>query len=573
MPPNTPRPPSSTPQNTLNTGPTLRSRQTATTEQPSGTATIVDDAKSARTWLSESNFIDPELPTSIPNLTDLLHTIAEKKLTIATYRCAMHATAYLISDNLNSLIKHAISAKLAEQTDSLSSILSESSAQILKEIRTLNKITIEKLNSMERLQSTPNPSRPSATMSFAKAVNNGRREPDPNKPRQIQRVINRVVAQAKNVVLVPDRDLENDPTENLNDTDLLTKGRFALSQLDSSDCPGDLDFTTVRKTKRSMIIYTCTNEAVAEWLKQPPNRSIFLANFSCLMQFLDTQCPILVEYVPVSFNPANPDILREVETSNLLDPGSLRLSRWIKPLARRTQNQRTAHLIINCATPEVANVAINSGLHILGRQLEARKLRPDPRRCLKCQELTNDHIAASCSSLHNVCGNCSEHHRTAQCPHPDQTHYKCANCQGLHGAWDRSCPIFVAASDKMLNRSPGLDSRLYLIPNDPATWADINNRPTYTNHPIAEPSRPSTPPVNSQSTPLFQPGASSPLIPESPIRPAVDDTSSPNVPSFVDMFPPMQPHLPNQLRQSTLDNFLPSQSQSRTTSRLSLQHE
>jgi len=114
---------------------------------------------------------------------------------------------------------------------------------------------------------------------------------------------------------------------------------------------------------------------------------------------------IIFEFVPVSYNL---DVLEEsqkVECNSRIDVGAIVLTRWIQPLQRRADWQQMAHLITRLKMPEDANWTIKNGLIMAGKGVWARRMRRDPRRCLKCQAIGANHFAVGCGSQ-NVCGTC-----------------------------------------------------------------------------------------------------------------------------------------------------------------------
>ncbi|KAJ7346401.1 hypothetical protein DFH08DRAFT_701205, partial [Mycena albidolilacea] len=67
---------------------------------------------------------------------------------------------------------------------------------------------------------------------------------------------------------------------------------------------------------------------------------------------------VVVQYVPVTFDPAGRGTLDVVATDNGLPKGALAKARWIKPIERRKHGQRVAHAIFGFSNPRAANGAI-----------------------------------------------------------------------------------------------------------------------------------------------------------------------------------------------------------------------
>lgn len=195
----------------------------------------------------------------------------------------------------------------------------------------------------------------------------------------------------------------------------------------------------------------------------------FTSNFGAEVSLSAKPFPVLVEFVPVQFNPDDPNALREVERRSSLPPGAIKSSRWIKPTERRSTGQRKAHITVDLTTPDDANLVIRSGLTIAGAQCPARKLLPEPIRCLKCQSFEGSHFARDCRSSIDVCSTCGGNHRSTDCEDRDKRY--CANCKKAgHASWDRECPIFQEKTRKYRSHIPDAKYRYYPVKNDASTW-------------------------------------------------------------------------------------------------------
>ena len=76
---------------------------------------------------------------------------------------------------------------------------------------------------------------------------------------------------------------------------------------------------------------------------------------------------------------------------------------------------------------------IRDGLIIMGKQIWARRMEKEPRRCLNCQSLGSPHLAAVCGKP-TVCGTCGKGHQTAKCTEDDQVSVLTAKCLAMrHG--------------------------------------------------------------------------------------------------------------------------------------------
>jgi hypothetical protein len=111
-----------------------------------------------------------------------------------------------------------------------------------------------------------------------------------------------------------------------------------------------------------------------------------------------------------------------------------------------------------------------------GSKVWGHKLLTEPIRCMKCQAIGSNHIAATCKSIHDSCARCGEMHRTSECTVPDSER-ACCNCRAAaredhrgHGAADRSCPVFERLLQSALERNPEAAHPYFLDAADPTTW-------------------------------------------------------------------------------------------------------
>ncbi|OCH83677.1 hypothetical protein OBBRIDRAFT_742850, partial [Obba rivulosa] len=124
------------------------------------------------------------------------------------------------------------------------------------------------------------------------------------------------------------------------------------------DVPEGTDFVAVKRIRNGGVLFELTSAAAAKWLQQSNNIKLFTKALGSMAEVKTRTYPVLAEFVPVTFRADSTSSWSEVETRNNLDIGNISNGRWIKPLEKRYQGQRYAHLIVNCAVPEVANTSI-----------------------------------------------------------------------------------------------------------------------------------------------------------------------------------------------------------------------
>ncbi|KAI0650232.1 hypothetical protein C8Q79DRAFT_1006517 [Trametes meyenii] len=305
------------------------------------------------------------------------------------------------------------------------------------------------------------------------------------------------------------------PGPPLSEKELVAKATVAFEHMGdvaTADAPEGLSFRGARKLRNGMVAYDMDSPRSADWLKQPDVMKSFLSCFDGGQSKLKPSAYyVIAEFIPVAFQPTDSVALRRVEHNSGLTEYDILSGRWIKPANRRSSTQRVAHAILHMRSPETANHAIRNGLNIEGKTVSVRKLLQEPRRCLQCQKYTPAHLAANCAVKEEVCGTCAGPHRTVDCTVTSHMQRFCVNCNEKgHASWDRDCPAFVEAFDKLSARSPGNWYRFFPTA-DPRTWEMIDAPGHSAPHPsLRVASRGPSSPSPSPSPPTSQP-SSAPL--------------------------------------------------------------
>ena len=265
---------------------------------------------------------------------------------------------------------------------------------------------------------------------------------------------------------------EVDLLASLSDKEVVDKARMALdSTAGIGERPLNMSFAIARRQQNGTKVLLQLNTAeAAQWLRQTAVLREFQDHFggSCLIK--PSVFEIIVEYAPVSLDLDNGSLFRHIEQDCVLDDQDIVGGRWLRKPERRAEGQKKAFLAIGCKSRESANRLIKDGCIIEGQLLNARKPRPEPLRCAKCQRLNCKHVARTCTSPHDICARCSGQHRTTECANKSSENLRCANCRGPHAASDRSCEVFQEQLKRMREQQP--DSAYVFYPtNEPWTWA------------------------------------------------------------------------------------------------------
>ena len=232
--------------------------------------------------------------------------------------------------------------------------------------------------------------------------------------------------------------------------------------------PDGFRFTAARQLPNGGVILETPNPSQAEWLRA--HSSEFERVLGAKAVVRQRLFRVVAEFVPIAFDPQDAPTWRDVERDIAIPLGSIAEARWIKPVERRHQTQRFAHLLLTLTSSAAANTVISTGITIAGKRVTARKNLAEPMRCAKCHRYNAGHLAKDCPQAHEVCGTCGRAHKTRDCTRQDPTYHRCANCNvDGHPTWSRDCPAFLDQLRRTDARYP--ENRLRFFPTaDPDSW-------------------------------------------------------------------------------------------------------
>ncbi|RPD56723.1 hypothetical protein L226DRAFT_437660, partial [Lentinus tigrinus ALCF2SS1-7] len=220
------------------------------------------------------------------------------------------------------------------------------------------------------------------------------------------------------------------------------------------------------------VIFEFDSAASAAWIKRDGMIGDFQRGLGVGAQVKPRHYKVVAQYVPVSFDPQNEYDISTVEGENDIPHGNLVAARWIKPLEKRAPGQRVAYLLISFLTAQDANKAIKNGLYIASKHVPVHRDQEEPQRCAKCHKYDPPHLARDCRAIHETCGACASiHHKTAECATTNHDDYRCINCGANgHAVWEKRCPAYQRALQKMRARRPESSFRFFPLAEDPYTW-------------------------------------------------------------------------------------------------------
>ena len=233
--------------------------------------------------------------------------------------------------------------------------------------------------------------------------------------------------------------------------ELTDKANEILAKMSDADKPEVVKVEAALKTKKKAILLTLNSKEAAIWIREPGNEATFADAFSKGAHIREREYILVAPRVPLTFDPGNPDHLREIEETNALPKLVIRKARWIKPAERRRNGQRLAHATLTVTSVNAANKLIKDGLRICGSMVNPAKQKLEPIQCMKCRRW--GHFADKCLESEDTCGTCGGKHRTSACENSSRLH--CVSCNvDSHTSWDRSCPEFTRRCAAIDERNP-----------------------------------------------------------------------------------------------------------------------
>ena len=228
--------------------------------------------------------------------------------------------------------------------------------------------------------------------------------------------------------------------------------------------------SAIIQKNKGVLIKLETDEAF-RWINKQENKFSFSVEVGPDVVFKPRSHTIIAFNVPLTIDPENGSHRKEICDANHLEEEAIGSIRWVKPVARRTPEQKSAHLFISFTDPSSANRALSNGISICNKKIRTEKVKKEPTRCLKCQGW--NHFAYECDSLSDKCSNCAGNHRTSQCPDPCRQ--RCVSCStDDHASWSRICPVYLRKVTDCNSRNP--ENLLHFFPtSEPWTWTTSAN--------------------------------------------------------------------------------------------------
>lgn len=461
-------------QTSQNLTPTINTRKSAntpTTQEIISQPNTVKDAVSGKSYLEKTALAVSGKPYATDTLSEILFHITQLKGATLPIQTAIRAVAFILEEQTE--------LKIAESVAKLTiTALAPHIAKIQEETTKLMKIS-EDTGRNPNLDLTPSFAQMQQTIDQIAAQTKDILKPrtsnykaalmagvDTESQSKLVNLAAKNAIKDRQVMITLSNDSELAPGK-ISHSQLVERVKKALKAIIKDGEP-DLQIKAINQLRNGNIVMEMMNESEAQRLREDDTKQAFINKLDANATFKDRSYPIVMQFVPISFNPSKRENLANLERENGWKEGSVLTARWIKPPERRTNDQQVAHILATLGDPQTANAILRDGFTIDQLKLQARKNKREPLRCAKCQHY--GHFARECISNKDTCAKCAGEHRTSECD--DKRLLHCTPCGGEHASWDRVCPSYGEEIAKFNNRY--LENTMPYFPTDEAWTHEIS---------------------------------------------------------------------------------------------------
>jgi hypothetical protein len=238
--------------------------------------------------------------------------------------------------------------------------------------------------------------------------------------------------------------------------------------------PSEIKLKSGTLLRNGGLLLELNSDEAAEWLRSEEVITSFLENVGSGASIKNRTYQVIVQFVPVGFDPADENDIRAYEEHNNIPAGSVAKAEWIKPIKDRKKDQKVATLRVYHRDAESANTILKQGAYVYNKRVVPKRPHREPIRCLRCHKF--GHERRDCKYTNAYCGRCSLTHETEACS-AKRDAYKCINCLGSHPSYDRECPAFWEKCQQMDQRCPE-NGLAYYPTEEQWTWVTLDHAAT-----------------------------------------------------------------------------------------------
>ncbi|KAG1886671.1 hypothetical protein F4604DRAFT_1675544 [Suillus subluteus] len=266
----------------------------------SGTRTDITNIPSARKILITHGLVLPTTGSALKQLAAAVFELSLSTNTGATHSEPLRAIAILMNDIDQALdTDHLI--------DKICALMGGPIATLDEKIKTLEQFTEKHVTALDEAVTKRHPGS-DGPRSYASVTKAGI-------PAPLNKILAHSDAQARQILIDRRSVFASNTLKDLSESQLVAKATLALELMKEAGhaTPDKISILSARKLPHGGIIYEMESATSAEWIATPANRSAFLEHFGPEVIVKDRAYHIIVENVPISFNPLAASSIADIE--------------------------------------------------------------------------------------------------------------------------------------------------------------------------------------------------------------------------------------------------------------------
>ena len=312
----------------------------------------VKNRSEARSHLLSTGWIAPEEPVALEALTRVLHAVIANTKPPQPTMTILTSVAYILTEQMENGIIASITDKISLHinetfttlTTDLHNRLNQQVKAATETTQSQAALTANLLKAQEKLEeTTQNILKKSYSQVAAAAATTPTytQTPTPLVLADQVRLQNREEIKRRQVLIEFDWNLDLQ-LKKMSETVLSEKAKDAINTVWAASPNPKPELPRVKGVvllcNRGLLLELNT-VAVADWICNEMNWVNVLRNIGSGASIKDSSYQVIVQFIPVRFDPGDDEMHRGFETVNDLLPNSVLKTEWIKPVKDRRENQ------------------------------------------------------------------------------------------------------------------------------------------------------------------------------------------------------------------------------------------
>ncbi|CAA7269137.1 unnamed protein product [Cyclocybe aegerita] len=165
----------------------------------------------------------------------------------------------------------------------------------------------------------------------------------------------------------------------MDEREIVGKANMALELMAKAgeNIPKSAELVGARKMRNGGVLLEMNTVEGAKWLREVGTEG-FLERMGGTSVVTERTVTVVVEYVPITFDPSNMEALQRIEKASSLTTNTIAKASYIKPKERRKPGQKVAHIFMSLRGVEDGDKAIRHGLYIKEKKQQIARQNTTP---------------------------------------------------------------------------------------------------------------------------------------------------------------------------------------------------